>query len=117
MNISKKFIVSSALCYLAYGGSIESSTVDEGYSATYSEAGEWSYVPEPDYNSNRKTKDYSNYGSYYEYSHTTYDYNTRSSNHHHKSSNQELTKDDFLATICAGLILFCVACICNYIEK
>ena len=72
MKILAKFAVSCALTHLAFGGSIESSTVDEGYSATYSEASDWSYDPGPDYNSNSRSNDYRS-GSYYEYSHTTYD--------------------------------------------
>ena len=70
MNILAKFTVSCALTYLAFGGSIKRSTVKEGYSATYSDASEWSYDPGSDYNSNSGSNDYS--GSYYEYSHTTY---------------------------------------------
>ena len=77
-------LVCLGLAILAEGGSRDSgSTVDEGYSATYSEASDWSYSDDSSSYSGSYTDYSSSYTSYNSYNNYDYDYRS----YHNYSSN------------------------------
>ena len=104
-------LLCSTLVSLVSGGSRDSgSTVDEGYSATYSESSEWS-------NDSGDSKSDSNYGSYTEYysSYTDYSsnqdrYDSRGS-YGHKSSDSDGNPLLGLFIIC-GFLVFVAGYMC-----